>query len=733
MTVWAPVPLLVDNRPSGFWRVWVYPSGDRTSGAAVDVSFVRGAPTLVESLATSDPFGPTTATLVFPSITALDRPGASDLAWCLPEVDVDVCWMPDGSDEPAYRWEGFFSSFEFSTGDAGGQMIVTCRGAMFQLDHYLAKPEYLYQPLPYEVAMSRLLLGRPDLRLAPLLVQWPSWWAQRFRLADYQQLPMYLRPMGVEDGAPWSGFLTRSTGSFDPALTSYAQGLLANMHTGRGQFTLALDTGRRPVLRHRGHLAAPDASTLVVDLLWPGVQASITRDFTQQLNVVYGQGKSLNGSTFSGMRISADGSATSYVPFAYRSSVHPLQDNPWLDRTVMRKEVNLSFFEGLGEAEARAIAATHLQRFADPGLTGELVLQSDPMLFGHLPEPVFFPRHLIRAGMSVLVRGLLGSRDGVLLHATEATVEPEQVTLTVDSKYRDQLTVQEVRLRTRDSLAPIRLLTVGQYKPNIPDMLFPWSYADGSGYLPKGCLPLFDGMPDDLPFPWTDWTRLRPPSDPRWASCYMRIRPANRNANFNWANSRTSLPDFQPYAVRMSQAGEARLLQVAAFDAQGNVARVPFHFSLYRTSGVRYSSMPKLGIDDAKAYPPYRSGQAYPFFPRAWEQYAEDGTALNPETNAAAATAQIIVGYGNYYEKAGYWPGSSAFPGAAPTGLLVDEAGFSWDLTDAAYNVDPQKTADENLKSPNRADLYVMIYCDAQAAKDVYFLGRIFRKEPGSA
>jgi hypothetical protein len=143
--------------------------------------------------------------------------------------------------------------------------------------------------------------------------------------------------------------------------------------------------------------------------------------------------------------------------------------------------------------------------------------------------------------------------------------------------------------------------------------------------------------------------------------------------------------------------------------------------------------MPSLGISDEPDNRPYKAGQHYPFFKRAWEEYAEDGTQLNPDLVGAVSTAQIIIGYGNFYEKAGFWPGTSAVAGAEPTGLLSDSGGFSWDLTDAVYGVDPQRSADENLRYPNRADVYVMVYCDAQLTQDVYFLGRIYRKEPGTA
>ncbi len=728
MTLMAPVPRLMDNSMSGSWRVWVYPSGVRSLESAVDVSFVRGAPTMVESLATADPFGPTTASIRFPAVTLMDAIGASDLWWLQPEMDVDIVWVLADGDKPSYRWEGYMASFEYSPTEAASELSVTLRGAMFQMDNYLAKPEYVYQPIPYEVAISRQFTGRPDMRIAPLRTEWPSWWSTKFRLADYSSRPLYMRPVGLEDGSNWSGSVTRSTGSFDQVLTSYVQGLLANMYTARGQFTLALDEGRRPVLRHRDRITAPDDRTLVVDLLTPGVSMSATKDYTQRLNAVYGQGKSLNGSTFSGMQVSADGQTITYAPYAARRQVDPIDENDWFDRSVMRKEVNLSFYEGLSEVEAADIAKGHLARFSDPGVTGTITLTADPVRGG-----AFFSRYLVTAGMSIQVRGLFGNPDGVMFHVTESNVGPEATELTVDGKYRDQLTVQEVTARTRDSLAPIRLLTVGQYKPNIPDMLFPWSYADGSGFVPKGSQNLFAGMPSQVTFPWVDWTRQRPPRDPQWAANYIRISPASGNADGNWANKRQSRQDFAAYPVRLSQAGEASLFQISAYDQYGSVLKVPFHVSLYRTNGVSYSSMPSLGISDEPDNRPYKAGQHYPFFKRAWEEYAEDGTQLNPDLVGAVSTAQIIIGYGNFYEKAGFWPGTSAVAGAEPTGLLSDSGGFSWDLTDAVYGVDPQRSADENLRYPNRADVYVMVYCDAQLTQDVYFLGRIYRKEPGTA
>jgi len=718
-----PVPVLVDGTDAGHWEIWVYPNG--AGDAALDVTFFRDAPSVISEMSTQDPFGPATATLSFPTITLLDQLGQGDLWWLLPEVDVDLCWIPYGTSVPSYRWEGYMTTYSWAPDEVGSTLNVTCRGAMYQADNYLAKPEYVYQPIPYELAIARQFDGHPDLRLAPFTVEWPDWWATNW---TNDGGPLYLRPTGLLDGAPWSGITTRSTGAFEQALTGYCQGLLSSMYTERGQFTLALDTGRNPVLRHRDRITSPDDSTLVVSILDPGLKVTLERDFTQRLNVVYGQGKARNGATFSGMRVSADGTRINYEPYAYRRDVHPLEQNDWFDRTKMRKEVNLSFVEGLTEAEARAISRKHLQRFSDPGYTGSIEMANDP-----LQGDAYISRQLLRAGMSIQVRGLFGDPEGMLFHVTEASVTDEVTTLTVDTKYRDQLTVQEVREQTRDALAPIRLLTVGQYQTNIPDMLFPWSYTDGSGFIPKTSSSLFTGMGDLTAFPWQDWTRQRPPSDPQWASSYMRIGPASDVADGNWANKRLTLDDFEPHPIRMSQAGEARLIQIAAYDRNGNVLNVPFHVSLYKNNGVSYTSMPVMTAQDAIDLGVYAAGQHYPFFRLAWEQVDENGVQLNTETGGAVQSADMIVGWGTYYEKAGYWPNSTVAIGATPTGMFSDETGFSWDLTNSVNGVDVRQGAEENAKYPNRADIWIMIYCDAQLEQEVFFLGRIWRKEPGTA
>ena len=98
--------------------------------------------------------------------------------------------------------------------------------------------------------------------------------------------------------------------------------------------------------------------------------------------------------------------------------------------------------------------------------------------------------------------------------------------------------------------------------------------------------------------------------------------------------------------------------------------------------------------------------------------------------------APLMYGAGTYYEKAGYWPGSSSDADRV-TGMFVDETGFSFDFRNIAGRRGPAEDArpepeQRRRRGSLRITAYVMIYCDADVAASTYFLGRCFRKEyPG--
>lgn len=745
-----------DLSEAGRWRIFARPPG----GRPVDITTVRGAPTLVKSFSWSDPFDQQNLTLVFPQITLLDDWGHGDLFWLVDDVDLDVYWqgplpsqfprgywVPSTAPEdlafepgpliparpganygwrPSWAWEGFAPSREADSGPGATGVTLEAIGALRQLDCYLAKPEYTARPLPYEYAIARQFLDKPHLRLGKVLLQFPDWWDTVFSPAA--STPWYLMPVGVQDGQNWTGYLTRDTGQWNPVLTGYLQQLLVSMYTKRGRWSLSLMPGRSPVLAHRDIFSTSQTGFIQIDPADPGVKLNLRIDNGQSLGAVFGSGKSRAGTSYSGMVVSSDGQTTTYEPLAALAQIHPTTDDRgWLDRSKIRRETLLELSEGLSMAESQEVARQHVRRFGDPGVTGTITLTSTVRMDGERLHHM-----LVVPGMSVVLPRVMG-KDELVLHVSDVTVDVETgtTTLTVDSKYRDSLTIAEVRQRTRDALMVPRVMVTGQYAPPIPDQLLPWNYADGSGVIPSGpnfnATALFDEMPANEQFPWTDWTTTHPPSDPRWQYAYMRVNPASANADNNWGvvvdrdGSRLGFP------IRLAQAGSIRLIQIAAYDADGNVLPVEFHFSLYLNRGVNPQSMPIISSGDTNTNG-YPIGQHYPFFTAAWEDWNLDGTRSNPQIPHATDTAGLIKAWGTFYERPGHWPGLQSDPA---TGLFVDETPFTFDLTQQANAFDPY-SPDKNQVNPEAGMVYGMIYCDEQGPDPVYFLGRMFRADPGS-
>lgn len=620
---------------SGYWRIVVDPMNSQPKK---DITFFRNAPTLIDSVTTTDPFGPATASITVPTVTLLDTPGFGDLYWLVPEANVDIYWMKpqSGTTNPTdsdvlYAWEGYFLSFEYGEDGAGSTLTIQCSGAMKQLDDFLAFPEYLSHPLPYEIAIQRHfeVLKHPSLRLQPCMPfnsDLPSWFADPvnspehvFNTLDYATktgdvitdnlMTDYLTPVSLQTGETWSGLLTRSTGNFEKVLSEYIQNLLAAMQTQRGSFSLLLKRGRVPFFKHRSRISQPvkasgdadgNEATLVVDLLWPGVKIGVTQDYSQKTNFVYGSGKSLSGNTFNGAQYSSDGITNWFEPFAASDEVYPANSsNANYSSSALRKEVALTFYDGLDAGDASLVAQRHLEMFADPGITGSLTLDTDPQLL----DGTGFARQMVTAGRTVLVKGIFGNKDGIVFHITAASLDVKNtLTLTIDNKFRDQLTVQEIRKRGRDSLVVSRLMGVGEYKPSVDDLLFPWSYSLGAGYVPRSSkASIWDASEKAKVvagnFPWTNMT-----SDGRFSPRSYSSKSSKSNAAGDYyasiaggANTTNSTKNWTKVAlpVLLSAQGTVSGIKIAAYKDDGSLYPVPFHASMWMQD-VDVTSMPLI-------------------------------------------------------------------------------------------------------------------------------------------
>lgn len=715
----------------GYWRIFVRPPG----GTRQDITWFRDVPTQIQQMSTTDPFGDSVATMTVPGITGFDRPGTGTLKWLQPKADVDFIWYDENDRPTTYTWEGFIVSEEI----AGAGLNLQLKGALYQLDDFLAAPFYPQYPVPYERLIQNAFdpLKHPSLRTSALVINFPAGWTKVVPSPDQTEYLWFLRPWGVKPGDLWTGLTTRDTGGWNQLLTGQVQTLLSVMYTDDGgQWTVYKRTGRVPVLQVRPALRYPSSTTLEVYYGAHGVDVSASRDFTQSANVIFGSGTDLAGSSFSGQQITADGQTTYYEPFAALPQYYPSDaTNPRLMTSLARKEAKVTFATGLDEQAAREVANTQLRRFADPGYTGSITLKTDPLLSG---QP--FPRQLIRAGQTIVLRGFRGT--DVLFHISQASIDvaQETATLTVDSKFRDALTVAEVQARTRDALDPVHLLKAGAYELTVQDEILPWSYAEGSGVIPSDpktydARPFFKNMPLGMKFPWTEWTKKYPPSNPSYAKYYIPIPKANVVATKNWSGiSRDGLSSMG-IPIKMSQQGSIRLAQIAAYDKNGNVVPVRFHVGIYSTSGTNVTSMPMIPAKYDKKYKGsaggtgYKAGERYPFYPGAFENQNADGTITDNPGQLLAQGTTMVMGWGNFYEGAGYDPGTQG-AGAAKSGMLVDEVVWPFSTMSAGTDFD-QYSVTRTRSSANAGQLYILIYCDDQGTQPVYFLGRFFRQEPG--
>jgi hypothetical protein len=709
----------------GHYRIYVKPP----NGTTVDVTKFRGIPTLISSISYADPFADATAELSFPQITSYDRPGTGDLSWLVPWADVDIVYFDIDGVATDYCWEGFIVSEEISD-----TYSIQCKGALYQLDNFLAAPYFPQYPVPYEILIREAFnpTKRLSLRTSALTTTFPSDWTLVVPVYNEPSYLWFLRPWGVTPGQKWTGLTSRSTGTWEPYLTGFVQSLISVMFTENGgQWTVMKDRGRRPTLKVRTPIRAVSDSTLTVYNGAPGVKLSISRDFTQSANVIYASGKDLSGKEYSGQEVTADAQTTYYEPFGALPTVYPaMATNPRLLRYVTRKESRIQYPQGMDEGSARDATLTQLRKYADPGFTGTLNLESDPMM-GNVP----FSRMLIRAGQSILVKNVRES--DLLFHISQVQISPQEGTanLTIDTKFRDQLSVAEVRARTRDALDPVNLLQAGKLSVTTQDLIKPWSNTGGSGIIPSGghsdATEFFTKkMSQSSKFPWTDFTTRYPPKNKAYAKYYIKLNPKNAVATKNWsAETRdNSGVGIAAIPVKMSQSGTIRLTQIAAYDANGNVKPVRFHVGLYGNSGVSAKDMPMIP-SPVPAGVPYPASQRYPFFPGAFDQIKPDGTQQDNVGVLLPSGADMVIGWGTYYEGAGYWPGMQSAKNSK-TGLLVDESPWSFDTSNVP-GFDKFSTKNTQ-KNPTAGMMYILIYCDDQGTSPIYFLGRMYVASPGA-
>jgi hypothetical protein len=619
-------------------------------------------------------------------------------------------------------WEGNVASIEIEASENSTSITVQCVGALYQLDRYTARPFYPSQTWTQEALIADAFdkTQRPHLLTKPLVIDWPAGWARTLTAAEHnRQLPY-----GIAGtvGEKITGLSTRATGSGpDKMLTGYVQELLAVMYTDEksgdqeansqltpgNQWTIRNDAGRQPVLYVRDRFAT---ATYEIWYGSPGFSFKLSRDGTQFFNVIYGEGTGTDSSNWRRMFVKTVGNytRTSYEPLAYSRSAYPITSENKPNLNGLISETYVKYGTGFDQQFAIETAQKALKRDSDPGYTGDITLTVDPSDTQS--------RFMIRAGQSIKVKGLIGSGDaGITLHIAEATIDVPNgsVSLKVDTKFRDLLTLEEVIARTRDPLTPAKILKVGQRSIMLEDQLLPWDYKAGSGFIPFAGRDYFKGIETaEAQYPWKSYVLNHPPRNGN-ATHFIKCA----------ANHAIPLRRWTVMPVRGSEKANIKRVEITAYDANGAVLKVPFHVSFYRVQAPRY---------------PYKGGvnNSSPFWPEAFQETNSFGYAWTG-VNMLGPDPNMIIGWGDADQPAGYWPGrwSDGYPA---TGQFVDEGGWSFDLSA------PLDKAKPGAKRSTDGMLWCAIYCDTTAAglaqfgvtsimpQPVYFIGRMYRQEPGS-
>lgn len=736
----------------------------------VDVTNFRGVPAQLGDYADADPFGDATFTVSFPQISPFDDFDSPELApWLSYYADVDLWWVPAVAADPATYpneqvvvdpltgqadlmtptmrpvgpvvgghptwvdvrvklWEGYIASIETNTDDAAASVQIQCQGALFQLDRYRAKPFYPSQPWAYESLMADAFnrTTRPSLRTQNLAISWPAGWQRKYPI--YRGAPtiaqQILTPVG-KGGSYWSGYASRETGSWNPALTGFIQDMLGVMITDDrsgvaegNQWTInhlreqpadRLHGQRaRPVLTVRDRFRAADFAVWVGT---PGVKLQLTADGTQDENVIYGDGVGMDGTTWRNDVINARGTRTDYLPLAAARWAYPeqqLHQNLWVPygsklksyAAAMPLEAYTKFGPGFDQTQAVSSAKQMLTRDMQPGWTGTITLSTDPS--------AALTRWQIHAGMTVRLQGFAGTgANGIALHIASVTHSPASgtATLTVDTRYRDLLTVEEATARTRDPLTPVKMLQVGKASVIIEDMQAPWSYAAGSGFIPTASKDGVFSRAVDLPFPYTAWLAAHPPAThPHF---YVKV-----NADAGVCTNRWSGP--QP--IRVSEKGTIIRTELTCVDYYGRVVPVPFHASFYYVQAT------------VQAMPLDEHGHS-PYINNAFEKIDPLTGFHTPSTIQGDPT--LIIGWGNrsggVYRRAGFWPGTEV-AGHPPSGIMVDDGSWSYDLS--SYRTYFGGSYNPKMFSITDVQIFLELYCEHPSP--VWFIGRLFRQNPGA-
>lgn len=510
-----------------------------------DVSFFRGVPTRVGGWRSSEPFGDVSALLVFPQISPMEYLGVGALSWAQPLAQVDlVLRRPDGSGKTLF--EGWLGSEEAESGEDSMSRSLHCIGALFIADLRVKEPEFLDLehdlgerlrhainhrifdmglPLQPMHAVTTGISTRPHGAWQPLLTGWAQDYLATAHTGSGDQWTLALerprRPKLVlkdRDTEHWtvtcggrgvSLNLARDHtmtptviygSGTDPQQCQWRNSRFPNIHIDVPDFPLSTgsyfdhgdsQTGFQPFsdeLRNNGY-----AITSLDTYLTNSTDIAEIIRFRQSAGLGYGT--EVTEAVWNAAFASAPGEGSTdgayFAPLAELSEVDPylynaqggiIGDNPDFDPHVPRIERFENFGDRVTKAEGILSARREIEQY-DAGWTGTVTLRSDPEEGS---------RFEILAGQNL---HLMNFADGDwLLHIADVDVsdpgESGAVTLTVDERARDLMTLSAIRARNRDTKDPAgRQRPTHRNSKQVEDRIAVFDCESGAGVIPKISVP----------------------------------------------------------------------------------------------------------------------------------------------------------------------------------------------------------------------------------------------------
>lgn len=524
-----------------------------------DVTYFRDALTLPANDRAEEPFGDSTARIDFPQVTAFDVPGEGDVSWMVPGARVElVLKRPGGT--VTRLWAGHLVSDDNDVDGTSAKKSWEAQGTLWQAATYVHQVPNLLDPTDIGTLISKALNSVtsrrypkvPAVKTGIMSRQRGSW--SDSEMAYAQGL---LATAWTPGGNQWtvakkSGSVNsyvirqKKTGSqwtttygapgVDVALSrDLTQSRNVIWGRGIGPDGYAWMNTHYPNLRKDNAPAYPYASagtvmsvgatdsgtltgdgvsawqrrardlgySIVIDGVFNATDAGTARAIQRRYGILVDGivGPQTWAATFD---IGANGGDLSGAirlplaadprtqPYLFRADGSKVGRNPDYDPSVIIVSDDIDFGSGVTRAQGMEAAQQIIDREANPGLTGSITLHADPREGS---------RMLIPAGDRIKLVGYEGADHVLHISGRERDWTSLTVTLDVDERARDAMTLDQIRGRNKEARRdPARRPgNVNRRSRLDADQVTPYDGESGAGWIPRHAL--YGGL----------WTVIRVP------------------------------------------------------------------------------------------------------------------------------------------------------------------------------------------------------------------------------